>query len=84
MVRSLNTSMLISKKNEVYIVLKDVELSTAAELNDFFTFEVPGFKYMPAYRTKMWDGKIRLYNIDQGEIYYGLLPYIEDYLKNNE
>ena len=83
MVQSLNTSMLISKKNEVYIVLKDVEPSTAAELNDFFTFEVPGFKYMPAYRNKMWDGKIRLYNIVTGEIYMGLLPYIEEYLQNN-
>jgi len=83
MVQSLNTSMLISKKNEVYIVLKDVEPSTAAELNDFFTFEVPGFKYMPAYKNKMWDGKIRLYNIVTGEIYMGLLPYIEEYLQNN-
>ena len=75
--------MLISKKNEVYIKLNDVEPSTAAELNDFFTFEVPGFKYMPAYRNKMWDGKIRLYNIVTGEIYMGLLPYIEEYLQNN-
>ena len=50
--------MLISKKNEVYLRLIDVEPSIAAELNDFFTFEVPGFKYMPAYRSKMWDGKI--------------------------
>ena len=75
--------MLISKKNEVYLKLKDVEPSTMAELNDFFTFEVPGFKYMPAYRNKMWDGKIRLYNIVTGEIYMGLLPYIEEYLQNN-
>ena len=75
--------MLISKKNEVYIKLNDVEPSTAAELNDFFTFEVPGFKYMPTYRNKMWDGKIRLYNIVTGEVYMGLLPYIEEYLKNN-
>jgi superfamily II DNA or RNA helicase len=75
--------MLISKKNEVYLRLIDVEPSIAAELNDFFTFEVPGFKYMPAYRSKMWDGKIRLYNIVTGEIYVGLLPYIEEYLNNN-
>ena len=75
--------MLISKKNEVYLRLTDVEPSISAELNDFFTFEVPGFKYMPAYRSKMWDGKIRLYNIVTGEIYVGLLPYIEEYLKNN-
>ena len=77
------SKMLISKKNEVYLRLSDVEPSISAELNDFFTFEVPGFKYMPAYRSKMWDGKIRLYNIVTGEIYVGLLPYIEEYLKNN-
>ena len=75
--------MLISKKNEVYLRLTDVEPSIAAELNEFFTFEVPGFKYMPAYRNKTWDGKIRLYNIVTGEIYVGLLPYIEEYLNNN-
>ena len=73
--------MLISKNNEVNIKILDVEPSVAAELNDFFTFEVPGFKYMPAYKSKMWDGKIRLYNIVTGEIYMGLLPYIEEYLK---
>ena len=38
---------------------------------------------MPAYRNKTWDGKIRLYNIVTGEIYMGLLPYIEEYLQNN-
>jgi len=36
---------------------------------------------MPAVRNRMWDGKIRLYNIMNGEIYMGLLPYIEEYLK---
>ena len=77
-----NTSMLISKKNEVYLKLENVEASTSAELNDFFCFEVPGFKYMPAYKSGMWDGKIHLYNTMNGEIYMGLLPYIEEYLKN--
>jgi superfamily II DNA or RNA helicase len=80
MVPRKNISMLISKKNEVYIKLNDLEQSVAAELNDFFTFEVPGFKYMPAYRSKQWDGKIRLYNIFTGEIYLGLLPYIKEFL----
>ena len=75
------SKMLISKKNEVNLKIIDIEPSVAAELNDFFTFEVPGFKYMPAYKNRMWDGKIRLYNIVTGEIYMGLLPYIEEYLK---
>ena len=56
-------SMQISKKNEVHLKFDGVEPWLASELNDFFTFEVPGFKYMPAYRNRMWDGKIRLYNI---------------------
>ena len=83
MVPTKNTSMLISKKNEVYLKLENVEASTSAELNDFFCFEVPGFKYMPAYKSGMWDGKIHLYNTMNGEIYMGLLPYIEEYLKNS-
>jgi superfamily II DNA or RNA helicase len=83
MVPTKNTSMLISKKNEVYLKLENVEASTSAELNDFFCFEVPGFKYMPTYKSGMWDGKIHLYNTMNGEIYMGLLPYIEEYLKNS-
>ena len=83
MVNLTHYKMRISKKNEVYLKITDIEPSLAAEVNDFFTFEVPGFKYMPAYRNKTWDGKIRLYNIVTGEIYMGLLPYIEEYLQNN-
>ena len=65
--------MLISKKNEVYLILKDLEQSTLQELTSYFQFEVPGFKFMPAYRNKMWDGKIRLFSPTSGEIYVGLL-----------
>ena len=32
----------------------------------------------------MWDGKIRLYSLQTGEIYFGLLPYIEEFAKRNE
>ena len=35
----------------------------AKELSDFFTFKVPGHQYMPAYRNKMWDGQVKLYNV---------------------
>ena len=45
--------MIISKKNEVYLVLDDLDPSTKQELTEFFTFEVPGFKFMPMYRNRM-------------------------------
>ena len=76
--------MHISKKNEVYLQLSDFSSSESAELSDFFTFEVPGFKIMPMYRNRMWDGKIRLFSPASGEIYVGLLPYIKEFCKNNE
>ena len=46
------------------------------ELADQFTFDVPGAKFMPQYRNKYWDGKIRLFNTQTGEIYVGLLDKV--------
>ena len=74
--------MLISKKNEVYLILSDLSSSENQELADFFTFEVPGAKFMPMVRNRMWDGKIRLFSPANGEIYVGLLPYIKEYCKS--
>ena len=74
--------MKISKVNEVYLSL-DVDESINKELSDYFTFEVPGAKYMPHYRRKLWDGKIRLFSPHNGRIYVGLLPYIKEFCLRN-
>ena len=70
--------MKISKVNEVYLEL-EVDEDISRELSDYFTFEVPGAKFMPQYRNRMWDGKIRLFSPRNGRIYVGLLPYIKEY-----
>ena len=75
--------MIISKKNEVHLRVK-TEPNVARELSDFFTFEVPGARFMPSYRRRIWDGKIRLYSVATNEVYVGLLPYIEEFAKRNE
>ena len=75
--------MHISKKNEVYLTLTDLSPSENQELSEYFTFEVPGFKFMPMYRNRMWDGKIRLFSPATGEIYVGLLPYIKKFCDSN-
>jgi superfamily II DNA or RNA helicase len=66
------SELIISKKNEVYLRVK-TEPHINHELSDQFTFDVEGAKYMPQYRNKWWDGKIRLFNIQTGELYIGLL-----------
>ena len=70
--------MKISKINEVYLEL-EVDEDVSRELSDYFTFEVPGAKFMPQFRNRMWDGKIRLFSPHNGRIYVGLLPYIKEY-----
>ena len=70
--------MKISKVNEVYLEL-EVDEDVSRELSDYFTFEVPGAKFMPQYRNRMWDGKIRLFSPRNNRIYVGLLPYIKEY-----
>ena len=70
----------ISKKNEVYLKIEG-EQHLHKELSEYFQFEVPGAKYMPQYRRKFWDGKIRLYSPGTGEIYVGLYDYLADYLE---
>ena len=83
MVNHKHCKMRISKKNEVYLKLEDLQPSEQQELAEYFTFEVPGAKFMPMYRNRIWDGKIRLFSPASGEIYVGLLDYVKDYCDNN-
>ena len=72
----------IRKKDEVYLIV-DCDLSLRQELSEHFTFEVPGAKFNPLYRNRMWDGKIRLFSYMTGEVYVGLVDYIENFALNN-
>lgn len=52
------------------------------ELSDFFTFKVPGAEFMPSYRNKMWDGKIRLFNMWTSQLYIGLLEHLKEFCES--
>ena len=69
----------IEKINEVYIKV-DSEMSIAQEISDHFTFLVPGHTFIPAFRKRLWDGKIRLFNVMNRQLYYGLLPHLCKFL----
>jgi superfamily II DNA or RNA helicase len=73
----------IEKINEVYIrVYSDPGIEQ--ELADYFTFQVDGYKFMPAYRSGVWDGKMRLYNLQKKTLYVGLLKYVMDFAERNQ
>ena len=74
--------LVITKKNEVFLCVQ-AEPHVYYELADQFTFEVPGAKFSPAYKKKFWDGKIRLFNTQTGEIYIGLLDRVVQFCKDH-
>ena len=74
--------LIIDKKDDVYLKIEADE-DIRRELGQFFTFEVPGFKFMPQFRNRVWDGKIRLFSYQTGQIYVGLYPYILKWCEDN-
>jgi len=73
----------IEKINEVHIRCY-ADPSIEQELSQFFTYEYPGARFTPQYRARLWDGKVRLYDIFRKTLYNGLLGYVETFAKNNE
>ena len=52
---------------------------TAQELNEYFSFYVPGYKFMPSYRNKIWDGKIRLFTLRERTLPVGLYYHLKEF-----
>lgn len=70
--------IIVKKKNEVFLSLA-TEPGIEMELTEHFCFFVPGYKFMPAYKNRMWDGKIRLFDLRKKVIYGGLFKYLKEF-----
>jgi superfamily II DNA or RNA helicase len=58
------------------------EKALKQELRDYFSFMVPGAQYMPMFKKRLWDGKIRLYDILSSTLPRGLKVYLEKFCKD--
>lgn len=74
--------VVIEKKNEVYVRLI-CDPHVLYELAPYFTFEVPGAKFSPAFKRGGWNGQISLLSKTTGEIYTGLLDRVIAKIKNH-
>lgn len=59
----------------------DTEKGIAWELRDHFAFFVPGYEWMPRYRAKAWDGKIKLFDFNYGTLPAGLFSKLQEFCK---
>ena len=79
----MECNLIITKKDEVYVKIT-CEKHIARELSEFFTFFVPGYQFVPAYRNRVWDGKIRLFSLQNFTLYRGLLNYVEQFCEERD
>ena len=72
----------IKVKNKNYSVMQvGCDYGIANELSEYFSFYVPGYKFMPAYKNRVWDGKIRLFNVQSMELPCGLYPFLKEFAR---
>lgn len=67
----------VIKRNEALVTLDCEDQGVLMEISDHYTFFVPGYKFMPAFRNKFWDGKIRLFNSRNQTLPHGLVKNLQ-------
>ena len=72
------------KKDDVYLEAVEGDRGELKTLSQYFTFQVPGYQFTPAYRNKYWDGKIRLFSTVDQTIYAGLWKDIIQFSKEKD
>ena len=65
------SDLILTKVNEAMLRVEG-DMGIARELSEHLTFEVPGAKFSPKYKARVWDGKIRLLNSRNMQVYAGL------------
>lgn len=68
--------IVLEKINDV-VLKAHCEPDVAQELSDYFTFTVPGARFLPQVKRRVWDGKIRLFSFATRTLYAGLKLHVE-------
>jgi hypothetical protein len=68
----------VESVDEVRYYIK-AEKGIKQELRDYFSFLVPGAQYMPMFKKRIWDGKIRLFDILSSTLPRGLKVYLQKF-----
>jgi superfamily II DNA or RNA helicase len=77
------SNIILRKVNEAWMQV-DTDAGLARELSDHLTFEVPGAKFSPKFKARVWDGKIRLLNSRNMQTYTGLAQEIIQFAEERD
>lgn len=62
--------------NATYIKIRCSDYGVEQELSEFFTFFAKDYKFLPAFKSGQWDGRIRLFNLRNKTLYKGLIKVL--------
>ena len=74
----MSSDIIIHKINESRIKI-ETNQGILREISERFTFDVPGAKFMPSYKSRQWDGKMRLVDSRNCTAFTGLHSAIEEF-----
>ena len=74
----------ITKLNEVFLHFECSDMGIEQELIEFFSYYVPNYQFMPKFKARLWDGKIKLAHPVRKTLYVGLLQYLIEFAKNSK
>lgn len=73
------SSIHVEKLNEVFLHWYCDDMGVEQEIVEFFSYFTPGYQFMPKYKAKVWDGKIKLAHPLRKTLYVGLYPYLVEF-----
>ena len=73
----------ISKANETHVRIK-ADRSILLELWDHFSYPHPNAAFIPAFKDKRWDGKVRLLDLRSGKLPLGLHTQTKEYCDRHD
>lgn len=68
----------VEQINAVYLKVT-ADAGVRQEISSYFSFKPAGYQFTPAYKNRMWDGVIRLYQPMKPVLYVGLFPRLKKF-----
>jgi len=78
----MSETLTISYKNFSKMEIESSDEGVYHELQEHFSFYASGYKFMPKYKSGMWDGKIRLFDMRTRTLSAGLLNAVIEFAHN--
>jgi len=75
------TDIFVHSVDETKIKLSSSDHGALMEISEHFTFFAENYKYTPSFKNKMWDGKIRLFDMRSHTLPFGLLIELINFAK---